>query len=272
MLLNNDSEVEPGFLEPLVEVACAEGVGPPARRSSSARPVTVWYAGASYGPGAATRDGTPGTASRDSRRRPPPFVTDRACGGAMLVPVQRSKRSALSTSRSSRTPRTRTGRCAPRGPGCGSWSSRRASSNMRVSASIRRSGIARHALLQPAKRARRRRAKRRRGQAGHAAPAGGGRGGVRRAGSALAAPRRRPARGGGRTSRRPSRPARSERSLSWPASAATRASGSCSISVPATGGTRPRTARSAAPKRGSCATRGSSRRPPAALRPRVRRS
>ena len=130
LLLNNDATVEPGFLEPLVDAACAEGVGPPARRSSTAPPVASGTRGRATTPGAATRVGTPGTATRRSRRRPLRTRPSGPAAARCWFPVQRSKRSALSTRRSSRTPRTSTGRCAPGGPGCGSWSSRRASSTI----------------------------------------------------------------------------------------------------------------------------------------------
>ena len=70
LLLNNDATVEPGFLEPLVDAACAEGVGRPARRSSTAPPVASGTRARATTPGAATRAGTPDTATRRSRRRP----------------------------------------------------------------------------------------------------------------------------------------------------------------------------------------------------------
>ena len=87
MLLNNDTVVERGFLEPLVEAleldeaaaaACSQIV-------FLDRPDEIWYAGADL----KLRRGHQGT--HRGYRRPrldetvPPYRTDRACGGAMLI-------------------------------------------------------------------------------------------------------------------------------------------------------------------------------------------
>lgn len=87
MLLNNDTEVEAGFLEPLVEALEQD------ERAAAAcsqivfldRPGIVWYAGAAFRPerghhGRNTGYGEPRLAPETR-----PYVTDRACGGAMLI-------------------------------------------------------------------------------------------------------------------------------------------------------------------------------------------
>ncbi len=86
LLLNNDATVEPGFLEPLVAAASAAGVGAVSSQIlHSEPPHLVWYAGASYDP----RRGHQGRHEHFGEPRLPasvePYVTDRACGGAMLV-------------------------------------------------------------------------------------------------------------------------------------------------------------------------------------------
>jgi GT2 family glycosyltransferase len=86
LLLNNDATVEPGFLEPLVEAASADGVGAACAQILDAATGRVWYAGAGYDP----RRGHQGrhTGFGDVRLPPQtaPYETDRACGGAMLIP------------------------------------------------------------------------------------------------------------------------------------------------------------------------------------------
>ncbi len=78
LTLNNDVEVEPGFLEPLLDagdVACPQILFGDGR--------TVWYAGARWDPqagyhGRNTGYGGPPVAGK-------PYETDRACGGALLA-------------------------------------------------------------------------------------------------------------------------------------------------------------------------------------------
>jgi GT2 family glycosyltransferase len=87
LLLNNDATVEPGFLEPLVAAASEPGVGAVSSQIlHSDPPHVVWYAGASYDP----RRGHQGRHEHYGEPRLPasasPYPTDRACGGAMLVP------------------------------------------------------------------------------------------------------------------------------------------------------------------------------------------
>ena len=93
LLLNNDATVEPGFLEPLVAAASAPGVGAASSQIlHSDPPHLVWYAGASYDPrrghqGRHQRYGEPPLAAHV-----PPYTTDRACGGAMLIPRSAAER------------------------------------------------------------------------------------------------------------------------------------------------------------------------------------
>lgn len=86
LLLNNDAVVEPGFLEPLVDSASSEGVAAACSQILDAQGQHIWYAGASYDP----RRGYQGrhTGYGDPPLPPTvgPYTTDRACGGAMLVP------------------------------------------------------------------------------------------------------------------------------------------------------------------------------------------
>jgi GT2 family glycosyltransferase len=87
LLLNNDTTVEPGFLEPLVEAASAPDVGAACAQILHAEsPQLVWYAGAAYDP----RRGHQGRHTGYGEPRLPaavgPYATDRACGGAMLIP------------------------------------------------------------------------------------------------------------------------------------------------------------------------------------------
>jgi len=84
--LNNDMVVEPGFLEPLVEAssdraaaaACSQILffDPPDR---------IWYAGARYRPSRGYHGRHTGYGRPALPRTSPPYVTDRACAGAMLV-------------------------------------------------------------------------------------------------------------------------------------------------------------------------------------------
>jgi GT2 family glycosyltransferase len=86
LLLNNDATVEPGFLEPLVDAVRAEGVGATCAQILDSATGRIWYAGASY-------DARRGHQWRHTGfgdpRLPPttaPYETERACGGAMLIP------------------------------------------------------------------------------------------------------------------------------------------------------------------------------------------
>jgi GT2 family glycosyltransferase len=86
LLLNNDVTVEPGFLEPLVEAASRDGVGAACAQILDATTGRIWYAGARYDP----RRGHQGRHTGFGEVRLPPqtapYETERACGGAMLMP------------------------------------------------------------------------------------------------------------------------------------------------------------------------------------------
>lgn len=85
-LLNNDATVAPDALEPLVAAAADPAVGAACSQILHEGTGTIWYAGASYDP----RRGHQGRHTGYGQPALPPdtapFATDRACGGAMLVP------------------------------------------------------------------------------------------------------------------------------------------------------------------------------------------
>jgi GT2 family glycosyltransferase len=97
LLLNNDMEADPGFLEPLVAALDAD---PTAAAASSQvlfadEPPRIWYAGASYSPrrghnGRLTGYGRPPLPSEAG-----PYRSDRACGGAMLFTATTAERVGL---------------------------------------------------------------------------------------------------------------------------------------------------------------------------------
>ena len=87
MLLNNDTVVERGFLEPLVEAlehderaaaACSQIV-------FLDDPGEIWYAGADFRPGRGHHGTNRGYRQPRLDGTVPPSPTDRACGGAMLI-------------------------------------------------------------------------------------------------------------------------------------------------------------------------------------------
>lgn len=87
MLLNNDTVVEPGFLEPLAD-ALERGEDMAASCSQIVfldDPGTVWYAGAAFRPGRGHHGTNRGYGQPRLSESTAPFSTDRACGGAMLV-------------------------------------------------------------------------------------------------------------------------------------------------------------------------------------------
>ena len=90
MLLNNDTVVEPGFLGPLVDALEPDEAVAAACSQIVFRddPATVWYAGASFRPGRGHHGANRGYGEPRLSATTPPFVTDRACGGAMLVPAR----------------------------------------------------------------------------------------------------------------------------------------------------------------------------------------
>ena len=86
LLLNNDATVEPGFLEPLVDVACAEGVGAACAQILDSATGRIWYAGARYDPRRGHQGRHTGYGDPPLSPSTPPYETERACGGAMLIP------------------------------------------------------------------------------------------------------------------------------------------------------------------------------------------
>jgi GT2 family glycosyltransferase len=88
LTLNDDMTVDSGFVEPLVRALEADGTAGAAccQILFAAPPDRVWYAGAQWRArrgyhGRHVRYGEPPLAAET-----PPYVTDRACAGAMLVP------------------------------------------------------------------------------------------------------------------------------------------------------------------------------------------
>ncbi|MCZ7589595.1 MAG: glycosyltransferase family 2 protein [Gaiella sp.] len=86
LLLNNDATVEPGFLEPLVTAAAADGVGAACAQILDAATGRVWYAGATYDPRRGHQGRHTGYGLPPLPPETAPYETDRACGGAMLIP------------------------------------------------------------------------------------------------------------------------------------------------------------------------------------------
>ena len=85
MLLNNDAVADAGFLEPLVEAA--EGrVGAACSQILEGDGSRIWYAGAAYDPRRGHQGRHTGYGSPPIPADVAPYETDRACGGAMLVP------------------------------------------------------------------------------------------------------------------------------------------------------------------------------------------
>ncbi len=88
LVLNNDVEVEPGFLAPLLD----EGARRPEAAALSpkilfAEPADmIWFAGASYDPRRGYNGRQRGYGQRDDGRFDDLWQTDRVCGAAMLVP------------------------------------------------------------------------------------------------------------------------------------------------------------------------------------------
>ena len=88
LVLNNDTEVDPGFVGALVDEA--------ARRPDAAAlcskvlfrdpPDRIWWAGAAYDPRRGHQDPPRGYGEEDGPRFEEVEETDRACGAAMLVP------------------------------------------------------------------------------------------------------------------------------------------------------------------------------------------
>lgn len=86
LLLNNDTTVDPGFLEPLVAAATDPGVAAACAQILHSDGRTIWYAGASYDPRRGHQGRHTGFGKPPLVRDVHPYPTDRACGGAMVVP------------------------------------------------------------------------------------------------------------------------------------------------------------------------------------------
>jgi GT2 family glycosyltransferase len=87
-VLNNDTLVDPGFLEPLVAAAGTPDTGAvcPKILFADEREL-IWFAGATYDPHRGYQGRLLGYRERDSNEFGGVRVTDRATGTAMLVPV-----------------------------------------------------------------------------------------------------------------------------------------------------------------------------------------
>ena len=88
LVLNNDVEVEPGFLPPLLEEAArrpdAGALSPKILLADP--PDVIWFAGARYDPRRGYNGRQRGYGERDDGRFDELWETDRVCGAAMLVP------------------------------------------------------------------------------------------------------------------------------------------------------------------------------------------
>ncbi len=97
VLLNNDMEVEPGFVEPLVSAS----EGDPSSAAACAQilfagePPRIWYAGAPFNRRRGHNGRNVGYGQPPLPSTVPPYPTDRACGGAMLFTVDVSERVGL---------------------------------------------------------------------------------------------------------------------------------------------------------------------------------
>ena len=206
LLLNNDATVDAGFLEPLVE-ATRPGVGAACSQILDADGSRIWYAGADYDPRRGHQGRHTGYGGPPIPASVAPYETDRACGGAMLVP-----RAAFEL-------------VGPLDEALFAyaedvdWSLRARDAGLRivvVPASVvrhrvsgvdRRSLVRRLGLLRPSERARRGGARCAARSARRLAPAGRGRRGLLRPGASLAvAPPWAPGRRGRASRRRPHPP------------------------------------------------------------------
>jgi GT2 family glycosyltransferase len=86
LLLNNDATVATGFLEPLVDAASNPRVAAACAQILHADHETIWYAGAAYDPRRGHQGRHTGYGWPPLSPSVAPYATDRACGGAMLVP------------------------------------------------------------------------------------------------------------------------------------------------------------------------------------------
>ena len=91
VLLNNDMEVDPGFIEPLVEAVRDDGRCGAACSQIlfTGEPPRIWYAGASFNPRRGHSGRHVGYGQPPLPPTTAPYSTDRACGGAMLFTASR---------------------------------------------------------------------------------------------------------------------------------------------------------------------------------------
>ncbi len=85
-LLNNDATIEPGAIEPLVAAAADPSVGAACSQILHEGTGTIWYAGAAYDPNRGHQGRHTGYGAPALPEGTAPYTTQRACGGAMLVP------------------------------------------------------------------------------------------------------------------------------------------------------------------------------------------
>ena len=86
LLLNNDMEVEPDFVEPLVAALVADprAGAACAQILFAGEPPRIWYAGAAFNPRRGHHGRLVGYGRPPLAPETPPYETDRACGGAMM--------------------------------------------------------------------------------------------------------------------------------------------------------------------------------------------
>lgn len=84
-LLNNDATIDPDAIEPLVAAAADASVGAVCSQILHEGAETIWYAGATYDPRRGHQGRHSGYGKPPLPKDTPPYPTDRACGGAMLV-------------------------------------------------------------------------------------------------------------------------------------------------------------------------------------------
>ena len=86
ILLNNDTEVDPGFVEPLVAAAESGRVAAVCSKVFFIEPRdAIWFAGADYDPRRGYQGRPRGHGARDSERFAGVTETDRICGASVLI-------------------------------------------------------------------------------------------------------------------------------------------------------------------------------------------
>ena len=86
VLLNNDMEVDPGFVDPLVAALAADpGAGAACSQILFVgEPPRIWYAGATFDPRRGHHGRLVGYGQPPLPAETPPYETGRACGGALM--------------------------------------------------------------------------------------------------------------------------------------------------------------------------------------------